>query len=36
MFKGLGLDDSLVKRTVIERSDVELGGAIYVELKEIQ
>lgn len=36
MFQALGLDDSLIKRTVIERSEVEIGGAIYVELKEIQ
>lgn len=35
MFKALGLDDSLVKRTIIERSDVEKDGAIYVNLSEI-
>lgn len=35
MFQKLGLNDRLVRRTVIEWSDVEEGGALYVTLKEI-
>lgn len=36
IFKALGLDDSLIKRTIIERGEIEKDGAIYVNLKEIQ
>jgi crossover junction endodeoxyribonuclease RusA len=36
MFKALGLDDSLIKRMVIEFGEIEKDGAIYVDLKEIQ
>lgn len=35
IFKALGLDDNLIRRTVIERGNVEKGGALYVDLKEI-
>ena len=35
IFHALELDDSLIRRTVIERGDVEKGGAIYVRLSEI-
>ena len=35
IFRALELDDNLIRRTVIERGDVEPGGAIYVMLSEI-
>jgi crossover junction endodeoxyribonuclease RusA len=35
IFHALELDDSLIMRTVIERGDVERGGAVYVRLTEI-
>lgn len=36
IFKALNLDDSLIRRTVIERGDVEKDGAIYIELVEME
>jgi crossover junction endodeoxyribonuclease RusA len=36
MFQALGLDDSLIKRTIIERAEVEKDGAIYVSLAEME
>lgn len=36
IFQALCLDDSLIRRTVLERGDVEPGGAVYVELSEIE
>jgi crossover junction endodeoxyribonuclease RusA len=36
MFIALELDDSLVRRLVVERREVEKGGSIYVNLKEIK
>jgi len=35
IFQALDLDDSLIQRTIVERGDVEAGGAVYVELLEM-
>lgn len=35
IFKALGLDDNLIRRTVREVGDVEEGGAVYISLKEL-
>lgn len=36
IFQALGLDDSLIHRTIIDRGKVEKDGAIYVTLSEIE
>jgi len=32
MFQALGMDDSAIRRTILQWGDVEKGGALYVEL----
>lgn len=36
IFLALNMDDGLIRRTIIDWGEVELGGAIYVELKELE
>ena len=36
IFRALNLDDTLIRRTIIEWGEVEKGGAIYIRLEEMK
>lgn len=36
LFRALNLDDSLIRRVVMEWGEVELDGAVYVDLKPLE
>lgn len=36
MFQALGIDDSFVYRLIVERGDIEKGGAVYVGISKLE